>query len=420
MKEPRRIPGLWWSPSNPNDRWIGTLTLEPGEMPRLDVTVPGGFDALLSKVPEPVIHGCDQHGKPVTLFFPGMPTGEHSQALSRISYFPPYAVLGIELPDTAAFQVQSLTLKMQHLYEWAGVTGFVPDVPAPLHESKIHYRHPEQREFAVNADLTIKLGLSHCFGVESKAKKIGEEAAFSFHCARGMSFQECQALIQALRSLLHFAVLSPVYAVEITAKKQDHGKHYGEKFVADEIELWASSNREWVKSELSPDRWVFRFADVESRFGQFFSDWLACKERFSEALECYFTTIYHPLPSVVEHLCLTQALEAFHGIKNQSHTVHDFLLKIRDLHDQFKIHLPQVLGGSNDFPETVRDNRNYYTHHNPRWLQDGRVVSSGDLFRLNEKLKLIFQMCILTEMRISPDRFMRLNRQLAAHIIDIS
>jgi hypothetical protein len=70
------------------------------------------------------------------------------------------------------------------------------------------------------------------------------------------------------------------------------------------------------------------------------------------------------------------------------------------------------------FAEQVRDNRNYYTHHDPAIKQRGRVVSGARLFRLNEKLRLLFQMCVLTEMKIPADRFLRLRRQLATYIID--
>jgi hypothetical protein len=42
----------------------------------------------------------------------------------------------------------------------------------------------------------------------------------------------------------------------------------------------------------------------------------------------------------------------------------------------------------------------------------------GKLIQLNEKLTLIFQMCVLTEMGIPAERFIRLRRQLATVIID--
>jgi hypothetical protein len=37
MIEKRDIAGLWWFPVNPDERWVGTLTLSPKETPRLSL-----------------------------------------------------------------------------------------------------------------------------------------------------------------------------------------------------------------------------------------------------------------------------------------------------------------------------------------------------------------------------------------------
>jgi hypothetical protein len=46
------------------------------------------------------------------------------------------------------------------------------------------------------------------------------------------------------------------------------------------------------------------------------------------------------------------------------------------------------------------------------------VAEKADLWRMNEKLKLLFQMCVLTDLGIPADRFSRLRRQLATEFID--
>jgi hypothetical protein len=51
-------------------------------------------------------------------------------------------------------------------------------------------------------------------------------------------------------------------------------------------------------------------------------------------------------------------------------------------------------------------------------MQTGNVAERADLIRLNEKLRLIFQMCVLTDLGIPAARFNRLRRQLASEIIE--
>ncbi len=134
-----------------------------------------------------------------------------------------------------------------------------------------------------------------------------------------------------------------------------------------------------------------------------------------KALGCYSSTVYHRLPHPIEHLCLVQALEAYHAAKfgGQKRASH-----IQALAEQFLPHLTGLVPGAAAFAESVRVNRNYYTHHHPAIKQRGHVLSGGKLFRRNEKLRLLFQMCVLTDVDIPADRFAILRRQLATDIID--
>jgi Apea-like HEPN len=176
--------------------------------------------------------------------------------------------------------------------------------------------------------------------------------------------------------------------------------------------------REPVESEFLPDRWLFQFQDVKSHFGKFIGRWLEYVKKYEESLECYFGTIYHRLPHSIEHLCLTQAFEAYHGIKFESHKERCFEDKIQELAEANKSQLKGLVDDVSEFAKTVLENRNYYTHHNPKWKENGRVVSGAKLHRLDEKLRLLFQMCVLSDMGIPSDRFNRLRRQLATHIIE--
>jgi hypothetical protein len=173
-----------------------------------------------------------------------------------------------------------------------------------------------------------------------------------------------------------------------------------------------------VRSEFLAERWMFQFKDVQANFGEFMAMWLEYLKKFDEALGCYYTMIYHRLPHGVAHLCLTQALDAYHGIKYVSHEERGFADKVRELIGAHEDSLRGIVDDATDFATTVLHNRNYYTHHNPRWKQEGRIVSGSSLYRLNEKLRLIFQMCVLTDIGIPPDRFGRLRRQLATRVID--
>lgn len=164
--------------------------------------------------------------------------------------------------------------------------------------------------------------------------------------------------------------------------------------------------------------WIFRFEDVRGDFADFIGEWLKYVQKFAEPLNCYSSTIYHSLTGELAHLSLTQALEAYHGIQFSSHHKHEFKAKIEELCSLHADSLKGLVDDIPDFSERVLCTRNYYTHHNPKWLLTGKVAKKAELVRLNEKLRLLFQMCVLTDLKIPADRFSRLRRRLATEIID--
>jgi hypothetical protein len=419
MSEKRDIAGLWWLPTNPDERWVGTLTLECDKSPRLTVTVPkSAFQFLDQETLLPVIHGHDQHGKPITLLFPGCHRTHVGMALSQMEFTAGYAILGIQLSDHTTFQINSLSLRMQHLLEWGGITGFSQDRQVIQKAINIRYELPSDQSFTIDSDLTIKLQPTSSFNNGWNEKNIREDLCVTFLSKKGLGLSQCKELITGIRHLLHFAILKRVYPLQITARKDGYGLTHNEQFFPDDLEMWNSIIRQRVESEFFPDRWVFQLKDVQADFGKFITNWLEYVKKFEEALDCYSATIYHRLPDSIEHLCLTQAFDAYHGIKFASHKEQDFMEKLQELAEANKTHLHGLVDDVSEFAKTVIDNRNYYTHHNPKWKKDGRVLSGGKLLRLNEKLRLLFQVCVLTDIGIPADRFVRLRRQLATHIVD--
>lgn len=409
---------MWWLPSDPEDRWAGSLELGPAKGPRLTVTVQKAYHSLLAGDLPPALYGHDEHGKPITLLFPGRPQSQGAAAITKFNLGCGYVVLGIHVPNRDAFNVNSLTLQLQHLYEWGGISGFPHDEQSTLETIHVRYSQPKEQSFPIDSDLTLELQSPFSFQNGWSEKHLRESLAVTFSSKQGLDFKKCLDLVNALRGLLHFAVLEPVYPLQISATKSDYGTRFDGNFFPHDIAVWNSIIREPVEPETFPERWIFQFKDVQKDFGRFFADWLSYTEKYEEALGCYFTTIYHPLPFSVEHLCLTQAVEAYHGIKFLSHKKHDFKLKVQELAESNKQHLSGLIGNVEEFATTVVENRNHYTHHNPIWKQKGRVVAGSNLHRLNEKLRLIFQMCVLADIGIPAERFVRLRRQLATTIVD--
>jgi hypothetical protein len=417
MTTPDKVHGLWWFPEAPDDRWVGDLKLERNRTPRLSVTIPRPYVEVANQK-DRVVHGTDANGRPITLLFVGPPRSVPTSVFTRASFSAGSAVLGIELANVESFQVHTLLIRIQHLYEWSGISGFTSNPPGTVDGLQIHYVPPIDLTFPINSDLTVELRPSYRQTHESRERKIGEDVIIAFKSNKGLGWVECKKFVNAIRHLLHFAILEPVFACSISGIKNGYGGLCGDQFIHRDIDIWTGDLRDRVESELVAERWVFKFKDVQPDFRKFLALWLDYVQKFSESLNDYCAAIYHRLPHEMEHLSLTQALDAYHGLKYASHEQHGYEKKLLELITTQKPSLSGLIDDPAGFARTVLHNRNYYTHHNPKWKDEGRVVSGADLYRLNEKLRLLFQMSVLSDIGIPRDRFPRLRRQLASTVID--
>jgi hypothetical protein len=414
----REIKGFWWAPEHPETRWLGTLAVGPDQSPTLEVfTEPTEFFKEVT-LPGGVIHGNDESGKPVTLLFVSPPMSSWSSGMTRRSFHAGYALLGIAVPDADSFVAHELRLKLQHLYGWLGLSGFIRGVPADPEEFVVRYRQPDEVRFQITPELEVGLGMEFHMRNGAQDKSLKEEAWAIFRSPKGFPLRRCFDLANALRLLLHLAVLRRVYPVLIETRKKGHGYQLGDRWHDQDIEVCGSILREQTDQDPIGGRWTFRFEDVRNNFAVFFRDWLRYVEEYREALGCYSGTVYQSLTSELDHLSLTQALDAYHGVKFQAHGDRGGIRpKIEQLAG---LHAASLRGLVDDIPafaKEVQVTRNFYTHHNPDLRTTGKVAEKTALIRLNEKLTLLFQMCVLADMGIPADRFPDLRRQLATEII---
>ena len=132
------------------------LTLAYDTSPKLRVTVPkNAFQVGESSAPA-VIHGQNQNGEPITLLTLNWPRAKGGMLLSQVEYAAHYAILNLEVSSRAEFHVNELILRMQHLQEWFGVTGFQNAALNSGEEGvSIRHRNPKDESFQIAEDLSV-------------------------------------------------------------------------------------------------------------------------------------------------------------------------------------------------------------------------------------------------------------------------
>ena len=419
MTEETTLKGFWWTPDAPDRRCFGVLT-QTEKAIELVCHSDRGEDDVLKDTPAGTVHGKDEKGRPVTLLVTSRVGSTSPGGLETIRLHAGYVLVGVHVTDKDAIRVQSVVLKIQHLYGWLGATGFNRQLSGRLGVEGVHltipYDSPDKIRHVVREGLTVTFGVDTNYSATIQAQSIYEDSYVYVTQKDGFTFEQVWKMAAAFRALLHFAALKPVYVVSMTL-------HCCMESTCDtatasqEVTVWSCNFHEAETMLQWDTRWTFRYQDISGRFAKCFDDWLNYNERYGEALDCYMSTVYHKLPASIDHLCLAQALDAYHGVRFNSHKDRSFQKKIADL---LKLNDGVMLGLVSDiavFAEQVLVTRNYYTHHNPKCLSDGKVAQGRDLMRMNEKLRILLQSCVIRDMGLPVERCAVLRHQIASEIV---
>jgi ApeA N-terminal domain 1 len=411
-KQPSAINGVWWFPDEPGNRWTGVVSLSnEGRSPTFDYTVPIGHRYNPPLCPAAIL-GEDRHGKSVSLLRLGRENLSTSNSLAEVSYSAGHVFRGLHVLDTSELSLRSFSVYMQHLYGWLNRTGF--QHPKREERDAVNIRHTRSADltFSISESLSLTFGMRVDSWDADREQSVKENTYFELCSAEGFPFTTAHDFTVSFTQLLHFATLGRVYPISCCGEGFGAGQERRGEF-----DWYSGWMREPVKTQIDPGWWVFRFEDVQHKFGLFYANWLTFTEQQREALASYFATVYSHLSNSVAHLCLTQALEAYQGTRLADHH-RNFEIKIRELAVEHQAQFRDRYSDPADFATTVRHNRNYYTHHNPVWLEKGRVLRGSGLYQLNETLRLLFQAAVLRELQLPAERCSRLRRQLATRIVN--
>jgi len=304
----QEIEGLWWFPKNPSTKHRGVLKISSDARPVLNLTIVEStlYDGLSLPQNEDLILGLDCYGNFLTLVYCSRSSRKLRGCFAYIRYHALTALKGIEL-DCPNFEVNKITFNVHHLAEWVGRKGL--DFSFSDNSISAQYQCPGDLSYRVDDLLDVDLISCPSASNSYSDVSISEETKIRFRSSVGLAWVKCQELVRSIRLLLHFAILNPIYPTSFSASKAGNGKFVGGQFREQGIAIWTSLLRESVDPEVIDGRWVFKLNDLKEDFGVFLKRWFTFLNDFEEALLCYSTTVYHPVPDSVYHLCLRACLK---------------------------------------------------------------------------------------------------------------
>lgn len=452
MIEEFEYKGIWWLPAEPEKEVPGTLRFTPDDGATLDLI--GSFKDMtqMGTTLNPEIILGFSSGKNITLHkcleieshlsFPGLlETSFRAMTVFVGAYF--------QKPEDIKFKV----LQVHYLYldEWVNISGF--DIEYDKHEAVIKYKRPEPIHVTVGDDYKISIWIQPTYPGLSRVQKearIKQKTHIVVEPSEEKPFDEYRNIMYRIRNFLSLGVMERVYPLEIKGTTEvnkqmiEEGKAY---YPPVEI-FYRSPDIPREPKTIYPFEMLFAFESISHRFEAFLRNWFEKAELLEPVYNLYFATLYNPR-MYLEHkfLNLTQIVEPFHqhtyggkylsdedyeeaydalvnaipdwierdfreSLETRLRYANEFSLRkrLQDICNEYWEILSKFIKNKDTFIHRVVDTRNYLVHHDEELKQ--RAARGRDLFRLIQKLRILVEICLLTELGFSPKEVKKL---FAAH-----
>ena len=447
MNKPRAIDGSWWIHGDDKPAHCGTLSYDPEKGLRLAVKVAQSRttdDAMIeamTKFTKPVevpsvVHGVDEHLKPITLF--GCGPFERSVA-SGLDTYEIHSLAGIlnfqgSSREDAKFSAACVLYTL--LSQWTNRRA-VPEArpEGPLLCFKVGTSDLFESELSPGIRLKIEetifpQGSSTGFSIETSHR-----AWFLFSAptsAKAIVYNYALVLLR----LLCLLTGKRVFVEKITLHDHDpFAPSSGEHLQTSEF-LTRNEGVAEARRDVNASQMIAPFEQISSDASSVFKRWFECRERLEPVVDLYFAIVSdRDLSIESKFLFLAQALEVYHArcgkfsrtdppadvdkarvkavleaapaehqlwLKNQLSRPTRITLATR-VTEVLNLHVNEassLTAGIADFADKVRDGRNYYTHYPQKLLQSGKVPNGRELIRITFALKAFLEVCFLKELGI--------------------
>lgn len=440
MVEEFEYKGVWWLPDKPEKRISGTLRFTHSEGAVLDLI--GSLKDIqdMNKTLEPeIILGVSSNGKNIslhkcfetksTLSFPGFQTS---------SFYANVVFIGAHFQKKEDIKFKKISIHYSHLDEWVNLSGFNIQHFFDKKEVIIKYKLPESIQASVGEDYKIFIDIRANGPIRSiiqKEASIKQRIYIRIELSEEKSFDKYLNIMHHIQNFLSLGIMESTYPLAIEGITEANKEIIKDKVYYSPVEIYYElPNISKTTKTILPFDMLFTFNDISNRFEIFLRNWFEKADLLKPICDLYFGTLYNP-HMYLEHrfLSLIQAIESFHqriyggeylSDKEYKH-VYDLLMnaipdsvkrdfreslenklkygsefslrkRLKEIFNTYEEILNKFIKNKKVFIKKVIDTRNYQTHHDEDLRE--RAVSEEELYRLTEKLKILLEICLLTEL----------------------
>jgi hypothetical protein len=372
-----------------------------------------------------VLHGEDQHGKPVSLFGSAIESRSVSGGMETLEIGALAGLIGEAILNWDAATFLTASLRFTLLHEWLA-EQVIEDTKTADGRPAVTLR-PSREDWVYVLPHAERLRIER----EVETHHSSSQFAWNFshqiwlHFPQETPLRVISTRASQIRQLLTLLVGAPVY---IESFELFHTDPFEPKGVfPNAIELMRP-NRGLADAprDIHAHQMIVPFAEIDSRFQQVLDIWFGAYERMEPVLNLFFAVFFNRgLPVTTRFLQLTQTLEAYHGRSARFSYTDDDRAAPRPLaqrlKDVFSLHAAEaaeLFQGLPDLTERIRDTRNYLTHSAER--RSALVLSEAELLRVTFWLLPFLQICLLKDVGIDGAAVKRIVHRFSnVHFVDL-
>lgn len=441
MIEEFEYEGIWWLPDKPEEQISGTLRFTPEEGAILDLI--GSFRDIKDidkKLKPEIILGISSNGKNITLYkcFETKSTLSNRGFLTS-SFYANLVFVGAHFERKEDIKFKKLSIHYSYLNEWVNVSGF--DIPEFNHNKEvvIKFKPPEPIQASISKDYKILINFRYTFSPSMEMVAIKQKTFLTIEPLEEKSFDEYRSIMYHLQNFLSLGIMKAVYPLTIEGTTEVNKQMIKGKPCYPPIKIFYKLPEIPKATKTILPYMLFTFRDISDRFESILKNWFEKADLLKPVYDLYFGTLYNPR-MYLEHrfLSLIKAIESFHRIIHGGEylsaedykPVYDSLIKaipdcvrndlkerlkeylkygrefslrkrLKEMLDKYQEILYKFIRNTNTFIEKVVNTRNYYTHHDKDLKEHS--ASGEELYHLTQKLKMLVEVCLLSELGFSSE-----------------
>lgn len=444
--EERKIKGIWWIDSDPNNKLNGVLEFRSPQ--NCYLILDGAFKIKNTEL----IKGFSQKGKPITLLncFQ-VNLSRSSPGLATSKYHVSVAFINVEYESVKDISFKNISVSFSSLAEWAEISGIKIKHNKNWNSLDIQYRKP--KDVVVYKDSKMKISLTVIpDGPTSKSVQndisIIQTTYFNVSFYGGeKDINEVMGISYILQNFITFAVSKPVKVLKFIGQSDKSITSFEDIKYNNQIEILYNSISEDVDiSYVDPYFMLFTYADIKSKSQSILKRWIKKSDTLDTVFSLYFSTLYKSDTFLnLRFLSLVQAIESYHR-RTSSNTEIDFKSHKKRLQDIYsnlspknkewleqklryshepslRNRLKSIFAKYNDilaqlvnkskFVDDVVNTRNYNVHYDKE-LRD-KSKRSSELIDICDVLKVMIELCFFTELGFTKTQYSSLIKKSYAY-----